>query len=352
MKYASEALGLFIVVPLVALGLWCFPELNQTTTRSLSSEAEGPARAGATLSCGNQVDWSSDDSRLFLRYRGGDDFETRLALLGPTDGTLRIPVDNLGDSIDAAALAPDGRHVLVGTQLGRLWWIDRLDEAEPELIIDLQGKCTLSSITLTRSGRRIALGTGDGRIYVAEVDDLLQTGFIPLTADPRQARIGQLKFSHDGERLLAARNDGGLELWDLSTRRRLQGFTGHSDVTKGAAFLPDDRRIISAGLDDTVRIWEIESGRETWRGDFGLLDIHTLDVSRDGRTAAWGGNSNKVIVWDLERGCRKLPIETPLSAVFHLSFSGDGTKLAVTGRGSHVHVYDTETAQEVASLRF
>jgi WD40 repeat protein len=121
---------------------------------------------------------------------------------------------------------------------------------------------------------------------------------------------------------------------------------GCAGSCRSAEFFADGRRIISAGLDDTVRIWDIAGGRELWRGEFGLFGVRALDVSADGTAAAWGGYNRKIVVWDLERGQKKLDIVTPVSVVCHLKFSPDGSVLAVAGSDGMIRLYDALTGAE------
>jgi WD40 repeat protein len=113
-----------------------------------------------------------------------------------------------------------------------------------------------------------------------------------------------------------------------------------------ALFLPDGKRIISSGLDDTVRIWDISSGREQWRGEFGLFGVTALAVSKDGATAAWAGHQRKIVVWDMVRGRRKFEINTSGTVVCHLSFTSDGMTLAAAENDERVHMYDALTGFE------
>src|SRR5262249_57489119 len=114
---------------------------------------------------------------------------------------------------------------------------------------------------------------------------------------------------------------------------------GHSRAATRAVFLPDAKRLISAGLDDSVRIWDLACGREEWRGEFGLQGVKALAVSADGTLAAWAGYGRRIICWDLELREMKFEIETPIQVVAHLEFSPDGASLAAAAPDPALPLY-------------
>ena len=46
-----------------------------------------------------------------------------------------------------------------------------------------------------------------------------------------------------------------MKLWDLRNGRQPRVFRGHAGPVHSIAFLPDGRRVISAGQDGVIRIW-------------------------------------------------------------------------------------------------
>jgi WD40 repeat protein len=343
MKLAPETLaGIVLISALVAAGVWCSrdPDDPQWPLSYLSTGAGGGSISKFVAV--NDFDWSADGQKLLLRFRGEGTAESRLALHDLGKGTTSIPFDVAGESAGAAALAPDGRHVLLGTSEGHLWWIDpAYDDVAPPLI-DLPRRTLVTSVAITGDSRLVAGGTNSGRVYVY---DLLQKTSIILAAHD-QTSVAALRFSRDGEQLVGAQNSGRISLWNVATGESLREFPGHSELARGAEFLPDGKRLISAGLDDTVRIWDIASGRELWRGEFGLYGVRALAVSSDGNTAAWGGHNCKIVVWDLDHNRKKFEIATSATCIYHLQFSADGTTLATSGQEEVIRLYDMRTAAE------
>src|SRR5205823_1548047 len=85
----------------------------------------------------------------------------------------------------------------------------------------------------------------------------------------------------------------------------LRRFEGHSRGTVLAlAFSPDGRRALSGSIDKTMRLWEVETGKELRRfpelGDAGWFI--SVAFSRDGRRALTGHGDNHVRLWDVETG--------------------------------------------------
>ena len=66
----------------------------------------------------------------------------------------------------------------------------------------------------------------------------------------------------DGRRAVSASDDKTLKVWDLESGRELRTLDGHSADVTGVAVTPDGRRAVSASWDKTLKVWDLESGRE------------------------------------------------------------------------------------------
>src|SRR5258708_28485888 len=64
-----------------------------------------------------------------------------------------------------------------------------------------------------------------------------------------------LAFSPDGEKLVSGSSDDTVRLWNVQTGALLHVMTGHSDTVRSVLYSPDGMLIASGSLDHTVRIW-------------------------------------------------------------------------------------------------
>jgi WD40 repeat protein len=68
--------------------------------------------------------------------------------------------------------------------------------------------------------------------------------------------VRALAVSPDGRVLVSGSEDQTIKLWELTTGRHFRTLTGHSGGVRGIAFSPDGRRFATASWDRTVKIWE------------------------------------------------------------------------------------------------
>ena len=67
-------------------------------------------------------------------------------------------------------------------------------------------------------------------------------------------------FSPDGKRLLTASLDNTARIWDAHTGAPILVLAGHAGPLQSAGYSPDGRRIVTASSDKTARIWDAYSG--------------------------------------------------------------------------------------------
>ena len=69
-------------------------------------------------------------------------------------------------------------------------------------------------------------------------------------------------FSPDGKLLATGSWDNTVKLWDVDKGKELKTLIGHSKGVEYLAFSSDGSRLVTGALDRTLIVWDVESGRE------------------------------------------------------------------------------------------
>ena len=67
-------------------------------------------------------------------------------------------------------------------------------------------------------------------------------------------------FSPDGKKVVTASMDKTAKIWDVISQVLLVDLKGHTDNVLLARFSPDGKKIVTASADSTVKIWDAASG--------------------------------------------------------------------------------------------
>jgi WD40 repeat protein len=105
-----------------------------------------------------------------------------------------------------------------------------------------------------------------------------------------KAAVGTVAFSADGRYLAFGVFDEYAHVHDLQTRQLMGTFGGRNDGVRRLEFTPDNLHLVT-GSNDTVRVWDIESGEELRRisgSKMALVpDGRHIAVAREGEIRLW-----------------------------------------------------------------
>ncbi|BBD69310.1 WD-40 repeat-containing protein [Nostoc commune NIES-4072] len=213
-------------------------------------------------------------------------------------------ISGLVDEVNSVAFSSDGQTLVScgADSTIKLWHVGALD------LIDILHKHNgvVRCAAFTPDGRMLATGGDDRKILFW---DLMQRQVaIALSLDDTAAH--SLVLSRDGETLVTG-SYRKIKVWrtlpqtgikSLKDAQPLHTLMGHSHIVRSLAISADGKMLVSGSWDQTIKIWQLETGGllHTLKGHRDR--IYAIALSPDGQIIASGSADKTIKLWHLQTG--------------------------------------------------
>ena len=281
---------------------------------------------------------------------GSDDRTLRLWDLG-TGQTLRT-FEGHTWGIKAVAVTPDGRRA-VSASNGMTLWVWDLESGQVLRVWDLdifrehQRRFSTSArftVKITLNGRHtVSTVRRKMLIWDLESDQTL------CKPEGHTDRVMAMAVTPDGRRAISGGHDQTLRVWDLESGQTLRTLE-YMDGIHGVAVTSDGRRAVSASLNGKLQVWDLESGQmlQTLKGHIDI--VHTVKILPDGRRAVSGSDDGTLRVWDLESGQTLCTLEGHMGGIKDVAVTSDGRRAVSASEDMTLRLWDLESGQTLRTL--
>ncbi len=162
--------------------------------------------------------------------------------------------------------------------------------------------------------------------------------------------INDLLISSDGQKLFSASADNTIKIWDIDTGKEIHTLRGHSSAVNYLVISPDGQKLFSASADQTIKVWDSATGKAIGTLKGHSSSINYLTISSDGQKLFSASADKTIKIWDSDTGKVIHELSGHSSFVNFLEISRDGQKFFSASADRTIKIWDIATGKELGTL--
>ncbi|HEV3440489.1 MAG TPA: WD40 repeat domain-containing protein, partial [Gemmata sp.] len=213
-------------------------------------------------------------------------------------------------AVCAVAIQKGNKTIAVGLADGTLVMLDVTGPVPKEVFSQSAHVAGIACLSFSTNGERLASVGGDGALRIwsmGENGNLTQLVKFEGQAKPGVAGafspLTGVAFAPDSRYVATVGADSIVRIWDVETKSESRGLRGHTDWVTSVAFSPNGRFVASVGVekDKILRVFELPP-LETSASGGHLLAVNAVAVSPDGKIVATAGTDQTIKLWNILTG--------------------------------------------------
>jgi WD40 repeat protein len=258
--------------------------------------------------------------------------------------TALHPVPIFNFAVHNVAFSPDGQTLATGDGTGivRLW---NVPTGELKAMV-LAHTNWAFSVAWARDGKTFATGGGDSAVQLFDVVNPTQ----PLKSFTGHSNdVHAVAFTPDGLRLVSAGDDRNIIVWNLATAVEARRWPAHQGPIPGLDVSPGGELVASASRDDSIRLWDLGTGKLKHELLGHTEDVLSVRFSPNGKLLASASYDGTVRLWDAANGKAIRIFKGHTNRVFSVAFSPDASRLASAG-DSTLRIWNAANGQQLSVI--
>ena len=162
--------------------------------------------------------------------------------------------------------------------------------------------------------------------------------------------VFSVAFSPNGQILASASSDNTVRLWNPNTGQETATLIGHTRPVQSVAFSPNGQILASAGRDNTIRLWNVNTGQTLRELKEHTDHVFSVAFSPNGQILASASKDNTIRLWNLNTGQTIRTLKRHTDHVFSVAFSPNGQILASASRDNTIRLWNPNTGQNIRTL--
>jgi WD40 repeat protein len=169
--------------------------------------------------------------------------------------------------------------------------------------------------------------------------------------DNCSAPVWIARFSPDGSQIVTAGDDNSARIWNRTSGQLLANLQGHTERIAEAAFSPDGQLIVTASWDRTAKVWNSVDGRLLVTLSGHLDRVKYAAFSPDGKRIVTASYDKTVGVWNRIDGGLLFILQAHPDQIADVRFSTDGHHIITSSSDHTARIWSSTDGSLLATLQ-